>query len=233
MKPILFSLLLCSGFVASAQINTYSPKFLEAGGTLGLTNYSGDLAEKTIQLTQTRFDLGVFARYHFSNYFAAKAQVSLNFISGSDKNAITQELKERSLRFKSSLLEFSMVGEWNFMNVKPPKRGDIQEFRVVPYLHAGIGGVRSNPKVTYYGPPDDFAKNVPYPIPEKGPSSVMLVIPFGMGLRAQLNDQVNVGIEAGFRPVFSDYLDGVKLNGKSNRDWYYTAIATVSYALTR
>lgn len=210
-----------------------SEKYLEGGFTTGFTNYSGDMAEKNIQFGETSVGAGLFARYHFSNLFALKTQVFAGKIRGTDANARTGELKERSLKFNSGLFEFAVMGEWNFMNVKPERLNDVQEIRVVPYLMFGIGGVFSQPNVTYYGPPDEFDIHVPFNIPEAGLKKQALVLPFGIGLRTLVSHKITVGIEGGFHPALSDYLDGVKQNGKPNSDWYYTTLASVSLVLGR
>lgn len=226
-----FGLLLTFSTVFSQPI--FSEKYLEAGFTTGFTNYSGDMAEKNIQFRENGVGAGLFARYHISNTFALKAQFFAGKIRGTDAHARTPELKERSLKFSSTLLDFAVMAEWNFMNVKPERLNDVQEIRVVPYLMLGIGGVFSQPKVTYYGPPDEFALHVPFNIPEPGLKKQTLVLPFGLGLRTLVSKKITVGIEGGFHPALSDYLDGVKLNGKPNSDWYYTALASASVILGR
>ena len=201
---------------------------------LGLTNYAGDVAESLIEIKETKLGAGIFFRYHFSNRFALKTHLYTGNISGTDANAKSPGLLARSFQFRSNLLEISMVGEWNVFNIKPVQRNGIQNLRIVPYLYFGIGGVLMHPRVVYYGPLNDYDAHVKYPIPENGLSSKALIIPIGGGLRAQITDRITLGAEGGWRPVFSDQLDGVSRNGNPDRnDWFYTAIATLSYALTR
>ena len=57
--------------------------------------------------------------------------------------------------------------------------------------------------------------------------------PVGLGLRADLFERVVIGTEVGWRPVFSDSIDGIKQNANPNSgDWYYFAGATVSFVLS-
>jgi hypothetical protein len=42
-----------------------------------------------------------------------------------------------------------------------------------------------------------------------------------------------LGLDVGWRPVFSDGLDGVKINGNPNQsDWYYFVGITTSFIIT-
>jgi hypothetical protein len=232
MKSFLIGSLLFLTSNAWAQ-PTHPEKYLEIGLTAGFTNYSGDLAEKTIQMSEGGFGAGVFGRYHLSNTIAVKAQLLAGKISGTDANASTPELKDRSLEFSNNLVELAVMGEWNFMDVHSSRLEDDQVIRVVPYLTIGLGAVFSQPTLNYYGPPDAYSQNVPYGIPEPGLKKQALVFPFGLGLRALITKKITVGIDGGFHSAASDYLDGVKKNGKANNDWYYTALASASLILGR
>ena len=230
---LIFSFGLFLSLSTAFSQQTFSDKYLEAGLVTGFTNYSGDMAERNIQFKENGVGAGLFARYHFSTILALKAQVFAGKIGGTDANARTIDLKERSLKFSSNLLEFAVMAEWNFMNVKPERLDDVQEIKVVPYLMLGVGGVFSQPEVTYFGPPDQFTRLVPFNIPEPGLKKQALVLPFGVGLRTLVSKKITVGIEGAFHPALSDYLDGIKLNGKPNSDWYYTALASASLVLGR
>ena len=233
MRFFIITILLLSASEGYTQ-RISSHRYLEAGVIMGFNNYSGDVAESVVELSETTIGFGVFARYHFSSHFALKTQFYTANISGTDANARDPELKARSLQFKSNLLEIVLAGEWNILNVKPLERNGLRKFRIVPYLSLGIGAVFMHPTVKYFGPPNEFNKQVPYPLPENGLFKKALMIPVGGGFRSQITDRITLGIEGGWRPVFSDYLDGVSLNGNPKyKDWYYTAIATLSFALTQ
>lgn len=205
-------------------------RYLEAGIQLGFMNYSGDVAEKIVEPRETRPGFGVLARYHLSSRFALKTNLYTGNVSGSDVHAEDAELRARSLRFKSNLLEFSLCIEWNILNIKPVEGNGIQRFRIVPYAYVGIGGLMMHPKAEYYGPPEAFNKQIKYALPEDGLHEKALVVPIGAGLRTRISDRVGIGAEGGFRPVFSDDLDGVSKNGNPDRnDWYYTASASLSF----
>ena len=201
----------------------------------GLNNYSGDVAERTFVLNETRLGFGAFARYHFSSRVALRAQFFLSNIGGTDANSRDVEIKERSLRFTSNLLEYSLMGEWNFMNIKPVEGNGLEKTSFVPYLLLGIGRVATHPKITYYGPPDDYDIHVKYSLPESGHLvEKAWMIPFGAGIRVKINEAIMLGGDGCWRPVLSDRLDGVSLNGNpQRRDWYFGAYFTASFIISR
>jgi OmpA-OmpF porin, OOP family len=210
---------------------TSRSNFWEIGAAFGASNYSGDVAEKVLEPRATGWHVAVFSRYQLSHHLAVRLQAGWYGIRGSDANARTPALQDRSLRFSTTLASCMLMPEWNFMGIKPENRADVQVFKVIPYLYAGIGMVWMRPDLIYFGPPAAFSQRVLYPIPEVEQEYHSWVVPFGFCWRAQYNRRWSVGLDTGFRFAQSDYLDGVKYNGKANHDWFYTLSATVAYAL--
>jgi hypothetical protein len=83
-----------------------------AGIVFGTTNYSGDLAAKNVQVSETHLGYGAFARYFFSTRFAMKVQLLAGAISGDDAHAKDPDVKMRSFRFGADILELAAIGEW-------------------------------------------------------------------------------------------------------------------------
>ena len=55
----------------------------------------------------------------------------------------------------------------------------------------------------------------------------------GAGVRADISEFFVIGLEVGWRPVFSDDLDGVRYNGNpESGDWYYFAGLTTSFIIS-
>ncbi|MCC7244331.1 MAG: hypothetical protein IT269_01515 [Saprospiraceae bacterium] len=72
------------------------------------------------------------------------------------------------------------------------------------------------------------------PLPEDGLKTLFMLAPMGVGLRFDVFDRLIIGVEGGWRPVFSDDLDGVKVNGNpESNDWYYYGGTTISFVLGR
>ena len=195
----------------------------------GLTNYSGDMAEKAIELNETQPGYGVFVRYHFSRHFSAKAHAYSGSISGDDANT---SRFDRKFRFATSIVEVATVAEWNILGRDRVSSTGVHKTFITPYLFGGIGVTFANKSADYYGPPDKRNDYMKVPIPEAGLNNRFVLVPVGAGLRADLMDFLVFSLEGGWRPVFSDDLDGIKINGNPNRgDWYYFAGATVSFIL--
>jgi hypothetical protein len=227
MKSLLPSLLFLFAFCPSfAQRNSY----FETGFLFGLTNYSGDISEAAIEISETQPGYGLYFRYHFSKDWAVKAHVYSGSISGDDANS--ESLNYRKLRFSTSIVEFGTVAEWKFLGQERYSGTGIHNFFVTPYVFAGLGFTFADAKTEYYGDPNsEFAPDPP--LPEEGLKNKFILAPVGVGLRADIFERLVVGVEGGWRPVFSDDLDGIRENGNPDKgDWYYFAGLTISFILS-
>ncbi len=200
---------------------------LEAGIMIGATNYSGDVAEKRVHLEETRPGFGVFARYHFNKNFSMKAHVYSGSISGDDKNTVNFK---RKFKFGTSIFETALVGEWTFLAKERMSNTGVFKPAFEPYIFGGVGFTMADPKAEYYGSNPNFDLNIP--ISEENIKTRYLLAPVGAGVRATVTERLVIGLEGGLRPVFSDDLDGMEINGnpKSN-DWYYFTGLTVALIL--
>jgi hypothetical protein len=200
---------------------------IEGGIMLGITNYSGDVAENRMELVETQPGFGVFARYHFTKSFGIKAHIYSGSITGDDKNTVNAN---RKYKFGTSIFEGAIVGEWTLF---PKDRlTNTGVFRPIfePYLFGGIGFTRADPKAEYYGTTPNIDLKVP--LPEENIKTRYLLAPVGAGIRVTLSERFVLGLEGGLRPVFSDDLDGMRMNGNpSSNDWYYFAGLTTSIIL--
>ena len=92
-----------------------------------------------------------------------------------------------------------------------------------PYLFGGLAAAFG--KADTVGLPTTSADT-------NGFGAAQIAIPLGVGIRLDLNEQWRLGLEVGFRPTFTDGLDGVKTSGNpDNNDWYHLSGLTLSYAL--
>lgn len=214
---------------AQAQQKGYGSNYWEAGFLFGLTNYSGDVTEKRVDIEETQPGFGAYARYHFSPHFSAKAHVYSGSVSGDDANG---KNKERSFRTATNIIEFGGVLEWNILGRDRYSNTGIYRFFWTPFIYAGVGYTLTNNSVEYYGSPDRRNDYLRVPFPEENLKNRFILAPLGIGARADIMEFMVFSLEAGLRPVFSDDFDGIKINGNPNRgDWYYFAGATVSFIL--
>ncbi|MFN0214835.1 MAG: DUF6089 family protein, partial [Saprospiraceae bacterium] len=214
----------------NAQTNYSKAHFFELGLMAGFSNYSGDLSEGTIELSQSRPVYGAFARYHLSPSLFLKSQFSAGRIYADDKYSETRA--DRQFRVNGPLMELSTVLEYSPLDFGYENSSG-EQFYFFPYLFVGIGGTFVKPELTYYGPPEKEAAYVKTPFPEGGKAQRLLFCaPMGLGLRFNLKSRTTLGLEFGARPAFSDLLDGVSENGNPKaKDWYYFGGITASYYL--
>lgn len=228
MKSLLPSLVVL--LITFNTLSGQQTRYFETGFLLGLTSYSGDIAESTVEIKELQPGYGLYFRYHFSNHFALKAHVYSGSIAGDDANS--PSLANRKIRFSTSIIEFGSAAEWHILGKERYTNTGIHNFFVTPYLFAGLGFTFADAKTEYYGDPSsEFAPE--FSIPEEGLRKNFLLAPMGVGIRADILDRLVIGAEFGFRPVFSDDLDGVRQNGNPDKgDWYYFTGLTISFILS-
>ncbi|ATL48307.1 hypothetical protein COR50_14665 [Chitinophaga caeni] len=178
------------------------------GGMAGISNYNGDLSEKTINFKHIGPTLGLFVRRDVNRYLSVRAGFQWGMVAAADSSNSSQALKDRNLSFRSHIGEISLVGEFNFF--------DIYERGYTPYIFAGIGGFLFNPMgKTQNGNwvnlrdlgtegqgMQEYADRLPYNL-------FQFAVPFGVGFRYELDPKWTVGVEVGARYTSTDYLDDV------------------------
>ena len=209
----------------------------EGGLLLGGTVYTGDLEWA---LPESRPIFGLFIRRAMGNYFAFNARLSQGFLSGSDSHSTETDWRvARNIGFKSSLTELSVRGEFHFLgntrkvlevkSVMDETSAQTYKRRarlISPFVYVGGGVALLRPKTNFNDSP------LPNPIIDAARiaadksakfSKIIPIIPFGGGLRIPwVNKQAYFTIEGGFRPTFSDYVDGVSIAGNTHvNDWYF------------
>ncbi|HND90131.1 MAG TPA: DUF6089 family protein, partial [Saprospiraceae bacterium] len=218
------------GHQAGAQ-SRLKQNSLEAGFLFGITLYSGDLTDDPVEVKETHPGYGAFVRYGFNRNLALKGHVYAGTISGDDRNSAT--LQNRNLRFSSSVVELGLTAEWAPFNPPHYNSTGVHKVRFMPYLYGGIGRTFASVQAEYYGPPELRDRILRVPLPEPDLPTQFWMTPVGLGLRADLFERVVLGAEMGWRPVFSDAIDGIKQNGNPLKgDWYYFAGVMVSFVLT-
>ena len=169
----------------------------------GVSNYAGDLHDKTFTLNQSNLAGGLGLSYDLSDHFSLKLGVALGKISGKDKYG---KNVTRNLNFNSGLLEGSFGLEYY-----PTPLG---QHLLTPYVFAGAAMFHFSP-YTY-----DKSENKYYlqSLSTEGQGLVsgrnpyklsQFAIPFGGGVKWSLSNTISIGWELGFRKLFTDYLDDV------------------------
>lgn len=196
MRPFLFACLFLCVLTTQAQ-NIHLNLFA------GAANYSGDLQDRGYTFSQSHFAGGIGASYDMNDHFAVRAALLLGKLSANDKYGRNAP---RNLNFYSPLTEVNFEGVYY---ITP-----LSAHVLTPYIFAGIALYHFNPYTfdtagvkTFLRPLSTEGEGF---LPgQKNYSLTQFAIPFGVGVKFALSENVNVGLEVGYRKLFTDYLDDV------------------------
>ncbi|WP_158563190.1 type IX secretion system protein PorG [Chitinophaga silvatica] len=178
------------------------------GAFLGISNYSGDLTEKRVDFRYTRPALGVLVRRDINRYLTVRGGFTWGIVAGADSTNTSKDMIARNLSFRSNVFEGSLIGEFNFL--------DIEEKGFTPYVFVGVAGFGFEPMAkdksgnwVSLRPLGTEGQGLPQ-YPNRLPYDLFsFSFPFGAGVKAILSDTWTLGVELGFRPTTTDYLDDV------------------------
>jgi len=202
LKPILLLLCISPFTLFSQRVD------IDVFG--GISNYQGDLQPAIVTLQNAQPAAAVIAKIGFTDNIFLRAGFSFGSLHGTDaKNK--GKLILRNLSFRSGLQEFHAGVEVRLF--KP------ETFRLTPYGFIGVGFMRFNP-YTSYEVNGEMQRVYLQPLgtegqgldmyPERKPYSLsQLCIPYGGGIKYEINCNLNVGVELRQTKVFTDYLDDV------------------------
>lgn len=170
---------------------------------LGTSNYQGDLQDKIYSFDQAHLAGGIGFSYDLSKRFSVRTDFKIGKISADDEKGRN---RTRNLNFTSQLTEGDIDLQY-FITT-------LGQHTLTPYVFAGIGLFHFDPYTfdstgrKYYLKPfgtegEGFATG------RKEYNLTQVSIPFGAGVKMPLSDNINVGLEVGFRKLFTDYLDDV------------------------
>ena len=167
----------------------------EVGLIAGVANYKGELAN-VINLDTPGPYGALFYRANLSQAVSFKGAFSFARISDDDANSNDALAQARNHNFNTVIIELSALIEYNFLDFRGGSRTTDQYW--TPYLFSGINYLKIDPLNNSQ--------------PSYGTAGAS--IPLGLGLKAVLSDNVNIGFEFGGRFTFTDFLDdlGVDAN---------------------
>jgi hypothetical protein len=174
-------------------------------GRLGVANYQGDLKAKSISLSGAKLMFSLGARYDLSEHVMVRSYITLTGLQADDKKG-TATMQKRNLNFKSKIFDWELTGQYSFFS--------LNERWWTPYVFAGVGLFHFNP----YTKDTSGTKFFLNPLSTEGQGFQpgvkeyklwQLNIPFGLGAEYSLNEDMRLGIEMGYRKLFTDHLDDV------------------------
>jgi hypothetical protein len=206
MKTITLLLFVSLQFKISAQEEEFARQPSISIFT-GIMNYQGDLNPNSFTLAHAKFAIGATFRKPLSRWFSIRAGVNYGHIEAADRYN-RDYLKPRNLSFYTTISEAYGALELDLLN--------ISKTHFTPYLYGGVAVFHFNPwtyddagQKNYLKPLStegqgvaDFPTQKPYHLTQ-------LALPFGVGFKYAVNDNINIGIEFSQRKTFTDYLDDV------------------------
>lgn len=171
----------------------------------GAANYAGDLQSAAISTRQVRWMGSLGLRYDVSDHLQARTYFTYGKLQADDKYG-NAGMRARNLNFKTEILEWEGSMQYDFFS--------LNDRWWTPYVYAGIGFFHFNPYTNNrsgmktYLPPlstegEGFAPGV------SAYKLTQFMIPFGLGAEYALNEDMRLGLEFGYRKLFTDYLDDV------------------------
>ncbi|HTB51514.1 MAG TPA: DUF6089 family protein [Ferruginibacter sp.] len=196
MRRTIIALLLCLS-VISLKAQKFSVAYFA-----GVANYAGDLQSKAYTFDQAQLAGGIGLEYEISEHFLGRADLSVGKVSGADRKSDNPVQRARNLEFTSNIEEFALNLEYDLFSLK--------RYKVTPYVFAGVGVFHFNPYTS-----DALGDKVYLqPLGTEGEGIIkynltQINIPYGGGLKFAITDNIRLGIEIGYRKLFTDYLDDV------------------------
>jgi opacity protein-like surface antigen len=197
MKKLLLGFIILP-FFGAAQNFHFSAR-------LGLAGYQGDLKAHTVSLSQTKLMGSIGARYDLSEHITARTYFTLASLKADDKKG-TEVMQRRNLNFQTKIFDWELTAQYNLFS--------LNDRWWTPYAFAGIGLYHFKPFTT----DADDNKVLLQPLTTEGQGFTEGVkeykltqfsIPLGIGIDYPLNEDMRLGIEFGYRKIFTDYIDDV------------------------
>ena len=172
---------------------------------VGVANYQGELQSKNLTFKQAKMLGSLGAQVDLSEHVTARTYFTLTGLQGDDKKG-TSTMKARNLSFQSRVFEWELSAQYNILS--------LNNSWWTPYIYAGVGLFHFNP----YTHNTDGAKTYLKPLSTEGQGVVggkseykltQFCIPLGIGAMYAITEDVRVGVEMGYRKLFTDYLDDV------------------------
>jgi hypothetical protein len=182
----------------------------EFGISAGSAFYFGDLNTRA-QFNRPKPVFGVSFRKSFGNYLGAKITAHFAQLGYSDIYSKNDYQRTRNLSFNTNIWELAAMADFNFFKFNPTEPG----FDFTPYLTIGAGIFSYDPyaylngKKIFLRPLNTEGQGSAVYADRKPYNTMSICIPFGMGLKYNLNQRINITFEVTHRFTLTDYLDDV------------------------
>lgn len=186
-------------------VHGFAQKGVEAGGWLGPTTYFGDL-NPDYDFSHPGIGGGLIGKYIFNERIGLKFGANYLYVHGNDLWHDNDFQQTRGLNFHSNVWELGTELEFNFFPFDPGARDRF----FTPFLSAGFGLFKFEPKATYEGNTQKLRMlgTEGQNIGEEYPSTRFAGLLSG-GLKYALNSRWILSLTVSTRILSTDYLDDV------------------------
>jgi len=175
----------------------------------GLAAYNGDLTDKIFPRKVTNGAIGITGTYELTDNLMIRGGLTFARVGGADRFSDDTWRRARNLSFETAITEVSLVAQYYLLN--------LYDHKFTPYAFAGLAAFRFNP-YAYRGNTDKIylrplgTEGQGIPGYDKEYKLMQMAIPLGGGIKYAITDNIHLGLEAGLRILFTDYLDDVSTN---------------------
>ncbi len=215
-KQLLAIVFVCITSISWSQIN-------EIGVFIGGSNYIGDVG-KTNYISPNKIAGSLLYKYNLNPRIALRGTLSYIPIAADDAKSSNAIRVNRNFNFTNSIKELAIGIEYNFFEYDMTSIDKIY----TPYIFIGVAGF------SYDGADSEIITGQ-YNLKTK----ISYTIPFGIGFKGKLGDNIGFSIETKVNYAFTDDLDyttrsisSLNFGGNSN-DWYMFTGVSLVYAFGR
>ncbi len=188
---------------------------LDVGVNIGAANYLGEigggpgLARDWIldmELNQTRWNPGVFARYRLDYNWALNFGLQYIRLQGADSLTENPNRFTRNLSFRNDVIELGTTVEYYFYNQPDVGRTGRYLLDFKAYFFGGLAAFYNNPKAQLDG---QWIALQPLNTEnlDKKYSRIQMALPVGFGFYYTFSRIHRFGLNAAWRFTFTDYID--------------------------
>ena len=205
---------------------------MSAGLNAGAYVYQGDLTPERFGSFKTiQPGLSLFVKKPINHFLAVRIHLSFAKLKADEsKYAKPAYRQQRNFSFTTPVIEFSGQLVWNILGRNYDDRG------FMPYIFSGAG-------ITLVNIRKDYSRMNPAVFGENsevltglvidnatGTPRGLLSVPIGVGAEYPLSERFSVNVEASYRFIFTDYLDGFSQSASPKyKDHYHSSSAGLIY----
>ena len=199
------AVLLSFPFVSLAQSS-------EAGLFLGVATYKGELQNHLFSTKFIKPAVGILYRRNLNSHWGYRLGITYGAVTADDAESDDDYQVRRNLSFRSRILDFHGVFEFNFFSYQ---LASDRSAKWTPFLFGGLSIYHFNPQAELDGEWYDLQPlgtegqgTDAYPSREKY-KRTQVALPFGGGFKFRFTRRFGMTVEAGARRLYTDYLDDV------------------------